>query len=214
MIFFNIVPQKGRDCLLAFYISMLETEQEREKMTEIYEEHRHALLKYAFKITSYNKEMAEDAVHNAFISIINEKEKYFHLDSRDFRFSSVIIVKNKCFDLLRKEKMYADVSMDELEIFLESNEKPIDEQVIISSEYAAIRKHMSSIDEISKQVLIMKYAFGMSYKEIGEMLNMTPKHVDTRIFRAKEKVRRLVENENSENDITKGMRANKNEEDR
>lgn len=200
--------------LVNFYISLLETEQERDKMSEIYEEHRHALLKYALKITRYNQAMAEDAVHNAFISIIKEKEKYFHLDSRDFRFSSVIIVKNKCIDLLRKEKIYADVSMDELEIFLGSNEKPIDEQVIISSEYAAIRRHMSSIDEISKQVLIMKYAFGMSYKEIAEALSMTPKHVDTRIFRAKEKVRRLVENRSSENDMIKGMRLNKNEKDR
>ncbi len=84
--------------MLAFYISMLETEQERDKMTEIYEEHRHALLKYALKITRHNQAMAEDAVHNAFISIIKDKEKYFHLDSRDFRFSSVIIVKNKCIE--------------------------------------------------------------------------------------------------------------------
>lgn len=183
---------------------MLETEQERDKMAEIYEEHRHALLKYALKITSHNQEMAEDAVHNAFISIINEKEKYFHLDSRDFRYLAVIIVKNKCIDLLRKERRYVDISMDELEIFLESNEKPIDEQVIISSEYAAIRRHMSSIDEISKQVLLMKYVLGMSYKEIGETLSMTPKHVDTRIYRAKEKVRRLVENESSKTILSKG----------
>ncbi|MFJ7917373.1 MULTISPECIES: RNA polymerase sigma factor [unclassified Lysinibacillus] len=197
--------------MLAFYISLLETEQERDKMAEIYEEHRHSLLKYALKITSHNQEMAEDAVHNAFISIINEKEKYFHLDSRDFRYLAVIIVKNKCIDLLRKERRYVDIPMDALEIFLESKEKPIDKQVIISSEYAAIRRHMSSIDEISKQVLLMKYVLGMSYKEIGETLSMTPKHVDTRIFRAKEKVRRLVENESSKNDIIKGMRTNKDE---
>lgn len=166
--------------MLAFYISMLETEQERDKMAEIYEEHRYVLLKYALKITSHNQEMAEDAVHNAIISIIKEKDKYFHLDSRDFRFSAVIIVRNKCIDLLRKEKKYANIPMEELEIFLESNEKPIDEQIVLSSEYAAIRKHISSIDEISKQVFLMKYAFGMSYKEIGEKLSMTPKHVDTR----------------------------------
>ena len=49
---------------------MLETEQERHKMTEIYEEHKHALLLYALKVTGYNQAMAEDAVHNAFISII------------------------------------------------------------------------------------------------------------------------------------------------
>lgn len=181
--------------MLAIYISMLETEQERHKMTEIYEEHKHALLLYALKVTGYNQAMAEDAVHNAFISIIKEKDKYFSLDSRDFRFSAVIIVRNKCIDLLRKEKMYANIPIDELEIFLESNDKPLDEQAIISSEYAAIRKHMTNIDEISRQVLIMKYVLSMSYKEIGEKLNMTPKHVDTRIQRAKEKIRKLIETE-------------------
>lgn len=173
---------------------MLETEQERNKMTEIYEEHRHALLLYALKITR-NQAMAEDAVHNAFISIIKEKEKYINLDCRDFRLSAVIIVRNKCIDLLRKEKPYVNINMDNLEIFLESKDKPVEEQVAISFDYAAIRKHMERIDEISRQVLIMKYVLGMSYKEIGERLNMTPKHVDTRILRAKEKVRKLAEKE-------------------
>ena len=72
---------------------------------------------YALKVTGYNQDMAEDAVHNAFISIIKEKEKYFNPDSRDFRFSAVDIVRNKCIDLLRKEKVYADISIDELEIY-------------------------------------------------------------------------------------------------
>lgn len=178
--------------MLPIYISMLETEQERNRMTEIYEEHKHALLLYALKVTGYNQAMAEDAVHNAFVSIIKEKEKYFSLGSREFRFSAVIIVRNKCIDMLRKEKIYASIPIEELEIFLESKDKPIEEQVFTSSEYAAIRKHLESIDEISRQVLIMKYVLGMSYKEIGEKLNMTPKHVDTRIQRAKDKVRILT----------------------
>lgn len=181
--------------MLAFYLSMLETEQERNKMTEIYEEHKHALLLCALKITGNNQAMAEDAVHNAFLSIIKEKEKYLNLDCRDFRLVAVTIVRNKCIDLIRKEKPYADIAMDELEIYLEAKERPVDEQVTISLEYDAIRKHLSNIDEISRQVLIMKYVLGMSYKEIGEKLNMTPKHVETLILRAKEKVRKLVEKE-------------------
>ncbi len=163
-------------------------------MAGIYEEHKHALLMYALKITR-NQAMAEDAVHNAFLSIIKEKDKYLYLDSRDFRFSAVIIVRNKCIDLLRKEKPYANIPMEDLEIYLESEEKSVEEQAVISSEYDAIRRHMASIDEISRQILIMKYVLGMSYKEIGEKLNMTPKHIDTRILRAKEKVRKLVKKE-------------------
>lgn len=111
----------------------------------------------------------------------------------DFRRSAVIIVRHKCFDILRKQKHFADKSIEELEVFLESDELPVDEQVVFESEYEIIRQHINSIEEISKQVLIMKYILNMSYKEIGKELGMTPKHVDTRIMRVKAKVRRLME---------------------
>lgn len=171
---------------------MLDTEQERKKMKDLYEEHKYPLFSYAMKITG-KQEIAEDALHNAFISIIQNKEKYLKLDCRDFRRSAVIIVRNKCFDILRKQKPYSNKSIEELEIFLETDEIPVDDQVIFQSEYEQIRKHLDSIDEISRQVLLMKYILSMSYKEIGKELGMTPKHVDTRIMRAKEKVRKLIE---------------------
>lgn len=187
----NRVTQRGERDLSTFYLSMIDTKQERKKMTELYEEHKYALIIYAKKITG-SQHIAEDAVHNAFVSIINKKEKYLKLDYLDFRRASVIIVRNNCIDMLRKQKSFFNKSIEELEIFLESDEVPVDEQVIFLSEYELIRKHMNSIDEISRQVLIMKYILSMSYKEIGEELGITPKHVDTRIMRAKEKVRRLI----------------------
>lgn len=94
---------------------------------------------------------------------------------------------------IKEAKHFSNKSIEELEIFLESDEVPVEEQVLFLSEYELIRKHMNTIDEISKQVLVMKYLLNMSYKEIGEELGMTPKHVDTRIMRAKAKVRKLME---------------------
>lgn len=114
--------------LLTLYLSMLDNEQERKKMTDLYKEHKYVLLRYAIKIT-YNQSMAEDAVHNAFISIIEKKEKYLKLDCMYFRRSAVIIVRNKCIDILRKQKPFANKSIEELEIFLESDEVPVDEQI-------------------------------------------------------------------------------------
>lgn len=187
-----MIGVKGGRILLTIYLSMLDSEQERIKMTDLYNEHKYVLLRYALKITG-NQSMAEDAMHNAFISIIEKKEKYLNLDCMDFRCSAVIIVRNKCIDILRKQKPYFNKSIEELEIFLESNEVPVDEQVIFESEYELVRKYLNSIDEISKQVLVMKYLLNMSYKEIGEELGVTPKHVDTRIVRAKAKVRKLME---------------------
>ncbi len=170
---------------------MVDNEEERKKLKDLYEENKYLLLRYALKIAG-NQSMAEDAVHNTFISIIENKDKYLKLSCRDFRRLAVVIVRNKSIDLLRKQKPFVNIPIEEVEIFLESAEKAIDEQVILLSEYELIRKYLNSIDEISRQVLIMKYIHSMSYKEIGKELGMTAKHVDTRIMRAKKKVRKLI----------------------
>lgn len=180
--------------MLFIYMSMMDTEEERRKIADIYEQHKYACLKIALKITN-NQSMAEDAVHNAFLSIIKKKEKYLGLSCRDFRSLIVIIVKNKCLDLLKAGKKFSSTPVDEMEEELSSNDIPVDIQVIEQIDFDKLRKYMEKLDDISKQVLDMKYMLGMSYKEIGEELGMTPKHVDTRIMRAKAKVRKMLESE-------------------
>ena len=178
--------------MLLIYLSALETEEERAKMTDIYDNHKYAMLRYALKITN-NKEAAEDAVHDAFLSIIKHKDKYFSLSGKDLRVLLVIITKNKCIDLLKKGNAFVDDPVDEMENVLPSKDIPIEEQLILNEEYEAIKKHVAGLDDKSRLVLEMKYLLDMSYKEIGEQLGITPKHVDTRIQRAKEKVRRIIE---------------------
>ena len=177
--------------MLLFYLSALETQEERDIMSEVYEKHRHAMVRFALSITK-NNESAEDAVHNAFVSFIVNKEKYFSLSCRETRALLVVITKSKCIDLLRERKAFADGPIDDMDSFTASDDAPVEEQVILSESYESLKRHMSEIDDASRLVLEMRYYLEMSYKEIGAALGMTPKHVDTKIMRAKEKVRALA----------------------
>lgn len=175
--------------MLTIYLAMLDNEDEKMKMADIYEAHKYAMIRYALSITK-NNEMAEDAVHNAFLSIIRKKEYFFQLSCRDFRIQIVIIVKNKCIDLLRQQNKHNHEDLDDFEYTLEADVMPVEEQIITNEEYETLRVYMASLDETSKLVLEMRYILGMTYKEIGEELGITTKHVDTKIQRAKEKVRK------------------------
>ena len=177
--------------LLAIYISMLDTEGERSRISELYDENKLVLLSLAKNMLN-NRELAEDAVHSAFLSIIESKKKYFELDSRNFRYLAVLIVKNKCIDILREQNKYSGTPLDEMEFCIEAGGKSVEEQVMFESEYEAVRGHLKAIDVISKQVLVMKYYYGMSYKEIGAELGLTQKQIDNRIMKAKTKVRNLI----------------------
>jgi len=180
--------------MLAIYLSILDTEQEKNKMGELYEANKAIMLRYALKITQ-NQTMAEDAVHNAFLSIIKHEDKYLCLSNEDFLTRTIIIVKCKCIDILRKNKSLANLEFDFEEYADDLQELPSVERIIASEFYERIRRQLNLLDEISRLVLEMKYLLGKTYKEIGEELDLTPKHVETRIRRAKSKVRKSLKDE-------------------
>lgn len=177
--------------MLPILLFALETEPERKKLSEIYMEHREALYYAAFKVCN-NQQMAEDAVHNAFEQLINKNKKDMHLPCLDFRRRYVIIVKNKTIDLMRREKIYSYNSFEDQDYKFEADLVPIDVQITNQEEYENLRKHLKELDNISKLVLEMKYVLNMSHKKIAIELDMTPEHVNTRIARAKGKMRKIM----------------------
>lgn len=64
----------GGTRMLILYLSMLETTHEKSKMAELYSLHKYASLHVALSIT-HDQRMAEDAVHDAFIQVIKNKDK-------------------------------------------------------------------------------------------------------------------------------------------
>ena len=160
-------------------------------MAEIYEEYEPMMLHYAKSIMKHS-ESAEDAVHNAFLAIIKHKDTLFLLSRMDLRARIVIMVKNKCIDLLRQQNKIIYEPLDDVEYMLESKDTPIEDQIILNDEYETLLNHIGKLDEVSRLILEMKYILGMSYKEIGTELGMTPGYVDTKIQRAKKKARKML----------------------
>lgn len=104
----NIVTEKQVGSITDYCIVALNSENEREEMANIYETHRHAMYEVAFRITQ-NTQIAEDAVHNAFVSLMKHKDKYFSLDKDELQKVLAVIAMRKSYDLLRKNRFIADV---------------------------------------------------------------------------------------------------------
>ncbi|MCL2320989.1 MAG: sigma-70 family RNA polymerase sigma factor [Oscillospiraceae bacterium] len=180
--------------MLIFYFTTISTAEERKTLTYLYDKFKGRLFHTALKITN-NQVMAEDAVHNTFISAIHHKEKIISMDEIDFLRWSVIVVKGKCIDLIRKEKHYADSSIDEFDDILPSNTMPVDEYVIQQDTYRKLKNCIDGLDEVSSQILEMKYILHMPMKEIADELGFTLTQVNSHITRARTKVRNLMGNE-------------------
>lgn len=180
--------------MLAIYLSMADTPEEKLKVEEFYNKYKPYLLNYAYKFLK-DKTASEDAVHEAFISILKNKDKYLKLKEKELKRSATVILRNKCIDILRKDKRFIKTPMEEVEIYLKDDKKSVEEKAILNDEVGRIQKHFKNLDEETKQIFIMKYVEDMSLKEIGEEMGITPKHVSTKIYRGKLKLRKLVEKE-------------------
>lgn len=178
--------------MLAIYVSMLEMEEEKIILEEFYRDNHDFLLNYANRLLN-SRERAEDAVHEAFISMINNKDKYFKLSRIEFKKLATVIVRNKCVDIMRHDKNYVDLSDDDMENVLDSKDIPIDSQIIWIDDVERMKNCIGMLDEVSKQIIILKYVEEMSYKEISKMMNLSLHNVKIRIYRAKTKLYELME---------------------
>jgi len=172
---------------------MMDNEEERTIFAERYEQYHMDCFHVANKILR-DPLLAEDAVHDAFLSIAKSaknRKKYLEMPCGDFRKSIVVIVRNKCFDILRKKKRTPEIFMEEESIIM-SEEPSVEEQLIRRVDIQEMSDYLNRLDEISRQILYLKQIEGLKYKEIGVILGMTEKNVEVRISRAKKKVRDMM----------------------
>ena len=171
-------------------LSSLENDDERKRMTELYHQNKEVFLKVALKILR-KKDRAEDALQNAFISIIKHKDEAFGMDSDKFLGWGITIVKNKCFDLIDSESKLETV--EDLELHLEYPDSiSVESQVIQRSQYEDIKKYLDELDLKSQLVMEMRYIHDMSYNEIAKETGFALKTIDSLLYRAKEKIRKRM----------------------
>ncbi|MGE5680674.1 MAG: RNA polymerase sigma factor [Bacillota bacterium] len=139
-------------------------------------------------LTVGNREMIDDISQDVFISVFN-KLKYFRFESQFTTWLYRITV-NKCKDHLRKVKIRS--------IFIPIKESE-DEYggSKMSSEYVdtteIVQQAIAKLPEKLRVPLIMREVDGLSYKEIADQLECEVGTVKSRIFRARESLKYLLQ---------------------
>ena len=105
---------------MLIYLSLLDTEEDISKFELIYNTYKKQMYYTANNILKDNY-LAEDAVHNAFLRIIDNLEKIDDVNSHNTKGLIVIIVKNVSIDIYRKNKKERDntIFIDDLDKFMD-----------------------------------------------------------------------------------------------
>ena len=101
------------------------------------------------------------------------------------------LTSNVCLDMLRKAGRYDETSLTgEDEEDLPLPDSRFDPQAALerSEVRRAVREGLDSLDPIFRQALVLRDVSGLSYDEIGQVLDTEPGTVKSRIFRARRKL--------------------------
>ena len=166
------------------YIQMIDAPEEKDKFERIYLKYRELMFYIANKILQ-NHQDAEDAVHAAFLSVAENMEKVSTPDCPKTKGYIVTITENKAIDLYRKKKRHPKA------LFLEET-AGLEVSYEGSHTIAHCFARLSSRD---RDILMLRYRYGYTAREIAKILNLSEANANKRIQRAKDRLEKLCKEE-------------------
>lgn len=165
--------------MLAFYLSLLDTEEEKTKFTQLYEKYGR-LMKYIARLRMKDDYLAEDAMHNAFIKLTRYLNTIDEVDCHKTKRFVVLVIESVITDMQRKNKHDPRDSYEELEPTVGYETDMLDG--------VAVQELMNMIAELPENyrtVLELRAYHELGEKQIADILGIGYAAVRKRLERAR-----------------------------
>lgn len=167
---------------LLIYLQMIETEEEQSKFEVIYHEYFPLMFHIAYQILHHQQD-AEDAVHQAFVSIAENITKIGQPLSPQTKRYVAVIAENKAIDIHRKNQRHRTAALEDVSPGIPVEYDGDDELV----------KCILELNPLQRQVIWLKYHYGYSLREISSMLKISLPWAIQLDQRAKKKLKKRYE---------------------
>lgn len=163
-----------------------------------YKQNKNCFLRIAYKVTGGNQVMAEDALHNAFIVIIEQWILLSQLPRDKRRSRCAVIVKNKGIDLLREAKR-KDYCVLEDELCGQDQFLELSAVTVSKAGFKTLLHCIAGLPGIYRTVVELRFVKGLSNNETAQLLGITTGAVSTRLYRARRILQEILSNEGFNN---------------
>lgn len=156
------------------YLQSIESPRERRTFEQLYHACRQQMYAAAYHILG-NPQDAEDAVHQAFLSIAKNISKISNPECPKTRGYVVTIVENQAIDLYRKRYRHPQLPLEE-------------GTAGMTVEYTGeneLARCLAKLPAGYRQIILLKYHYGYTVSEIAGILGLSEDNVYKRIQRAK-----------------------------
>lgn len=167
-----------------FYFSF-SNQSDKSKFEYFFNKYNKLLYKYSFEILKNHSDV-EDALQITYLKIYNNLHKIsIEEEKKSINFMITIVI-NTSKTLIMKNKnndYHLDINPD-----LAYDSDDFDKNFDINDMKIAIFQ----LDNDDRNILLLKYIYGYSLKELADIFDTTEQNIGIRIFRIKKKVKNLI----------------------
>ncbi len=181
------------------YVSMLETESDREVFRRLYEKNKQKLYYAAWKIVK-NDDNAEDAVHTCFMRLADRFARYRDQPFENLEKLCRVIVMHEATNIARayaRRGEFLDV-YEAGEDSLVDDAADILDQLIAKYDRELLSQALRELKADERRFLALQYELNIKPRDIGIMMNMTSGAVRKKILRCRRKLAEILEDEKYE----------------
>lgn len=177
--------------MFSLALLMIRDESDREYVEDLYKKYEQPMFKIAYNIL-HNSTDAEDAVQNTFMKIIDNLEKIRAIDSKETKYYLFYMTRNAAKDIQRKANHLPE-SVEELGE-LEADIS-VEDSVMIKIDLEELKTAMRMLPDNEHDILFMNLILGHPPAEIAGLYGISSNTVRQQIFRAKQHLKQILENE-------------------
>lgn len=180
------------------FLLMIDTPEDKRKFVILYEKYRYLMQKIALDVLQ-DSFLAEDAVHNAFVSLAYNLDKLDESEDIPTKLYLVACARNAAFDLYRKRRS----QMKKETMLEEVIEKDGHATYIESDLENGVLDILKNLPLKYRDVFMLKYVNHMKNREIAEVCGILEGTVRQRLSRGKiiieRKIREMEDNSDGKN---------------
>ena len=164
------------------------TTDEREELVHVgLVEFESALIGYAASIVK-DEDRAKDVVQDTFIKLYEQDPEKVKESLKAWLFT---VCRNRCFDIIRKEKRMVNIEDDQLTVIRDAGDDP-SRAAERADEHSNVIKFLDRLPENQREVIRLKFEGEMSYKEISQVTQLSVSNVGFLIHAGIKRLRGLL----------------------
>lgn len=162
--------------------------QKEDALEYVIEQYSSFVNAIAYKVLSgISVDAVDDCVNDVFL-VVWQNSGQFKGEPEDFKKWIGMMTKYKAIDIFRKlEKQCAREQSDDL-LEQKSTGVSLQEQLVSKEEKKELLFAISKLEQVDRDIFMMKYYLQLSNQEIAEALRLTKAAVENRLYRGKKKL--------------------------